>query len=109
MNQHKRLYLVSYDICDPQRLSRVARCLLRYGYRVQYSVFATEQTPEGLKRVLSELAELIDPKEDDIRAYPVQAQGEVTLMGQQLFPDDVMLLRDGHNLLQLRAKPKDVD
>ena len=32
-------YLVSYDICDPKRLRRVARSLEGFGVRLQYSVF----------------------------------------------------------------------
>ncbi len=32
-------YLVSYDICDPKRLRRVARALEGFGVRLQYSVF----------------------------------------------------------------------
>jgi len=32
-------YLVSYDICDPIRLRRVARALEGFGVRLQYSVF----------------------------------------------------------------------
>ncbi len=32
-------YLVSYDICDPKRLRRVAKILEGFGTRLQYSVF----------------------------------------------------------------------
>jgi len=32
-------YLVSYDICHPKRLRRVARALEGFGVRLQYSVF----------------------------------------------------------------------
>ena len=32
-------YLVSYDICDPKRLRKVARSLEGFGVRLQYSVF----------------------------------------------------------------------
>ncbi|HXH04220.1 MAG TPA: CRISPR-associated endonuclease Cas2 [Candidatus Competibacteraceae bacterium] len=96
-----QLYLICYDIADPQRLARVARYLERRACRVQYSVFAAQTRPERLARWLEELKVLIEPRVDDIRAYPLPAAADVALLGGQLFPDDILLIRDGHNLLRL--------
>ena len=46
---------------------------------------------------------LIDPREDDVRANPLPKTGEVALLGTQMFPDDVLLVRDGRNVFRLGA------
>lgn len=97
----ERLYLICYDIADPRRLNRVARRLQRVACRVQYSVFAGQFSAPRLARLLDELADLIDPREDDIRCYPLPSEGDVAMLGRQMFPDDVLLIRNGHNLLRL--------
>lgn len=104
---HRRLYLVCYDIADPQRLARIGRFMSKRAFRVQYSVFVLQSTPSGLDRLLEELARMIDRREDDVRAYPLPGKGEVALLGQQMFPPDVMLIRDGHNVFRLNAKEED--
>lgn len=38
----RRFYMVSYDISDDKRRTRIARALLDYGDRVQYSVFCCQ-------------------------------------------------------------------
>ncbi len=97
----RRLYLISYDIADPHRLARVARCLEHDACRVQYSVFVGEFRRAELEALLARLARLIEPRADDIRAYPLPGVAEVALLGRQMFADEVMLLRDGRNVLRL--------
>jgi CRISPR-associated protein Cas2 len=55
----RQWYLVSYDVRDPARLRRVARHLLGYGERVQYSVFRCRLSKRGQARLLWELARII--------------------------------------------------
>lgn len=98
------LYLIAYDIADPKRLNRVARFLTKHAVRVQYSVFVTDLKQTELEELLHDLEELIDLHLDDVRAYPLPASGEVALMGRQIFPKDIMLLRNGQNLLRLNAE-----
>ncbi|MDX1606543.1 MAG: CRISPR-associated endonuclease Cas2 [Candidatus Competibacterales bacterium] len=105
----RALYLIAYDIADPHRLNRVARFLTKCAVRIQYSVFAAEFTRTQLDDTLEGLRALIDPREDDIRAYPLPRVGQVALMGRQLFPDDILLLRDGYNLLRLRIQTRSQD
>ncbi len=101
MSASERLYLIAYDIADPQRLNRVARFMCKHACRVQYSVFVIQITPARLNLLLEALAELIEPAEDDVRAYPLPRECEVALLGRQLFPDDVLLIRNGRNVLRL--------
>ena len=96
------LYLICYDIREPRRLTRVAKYLSRVGHRVQYSVFAAELSSAALDSILADLQDLIEVREDDVRAYSVPAITDVTLLGRQIFPEDIMLVQDGRNLLHLR-------
>lgn len=98
----RTVFLICYDIREPRRLARVATYLTRVGHRVQYSVFAAELTIAALDAVLGDIAELIDCQEDDVRAYSVPAVTDVTLLGRQVFPEDIMLVRDGKNVLRLQ-------
>lgn len=107
----RSLYLVCYDIADPRRLARIARCLTRVATRVQYSVFIGEFSERELDALVSELEALIDPRLDDIRCYPLPDECEVAMLGRQIFPEDILLIRDGRNLLRLgpaARRPPDI-
>ena len=97
----KRLYLFAYDIADPGRVGRVGRFMSQRACRVQYSVFVARLSKSGLGQILEELKEIIDPKQDDIRAYPLPGTGEVTLLGQQFFAIDTLLAHNDHCRLEL--------
>jgi CRISPR-associated protein Cas2 len=58
--------LVSYDICDPKRLRRVARALEGFGVRLQYSVFECALDPLRLAQLKSALHPLLNHDEDQI-------------------------------------------
>lgn len=63
--------VVSYDIVDDKRRSRIMKTLEGYGPRVQYSVFECELRPADLDRLLNRLRTLIQVESDDIRCYPL--------------------------------------
>lgn len=94
-----RLHLICYDIADPKRLVRVHRYLRESGLPLQYSVFSLMMTRRQCSRLLRDLRDLIDRREDDVRVYPLPANGERINLGRQLFPDDVLLLEGGGDLL----------
>ncbi len=98
LNQPLR-YLIAYDIRNPKRLVRVHRYLRRQGMPVQYSVFTTQLTQRKLARVTAGLETIIDSRADDVRIYPLPTRLEAHLLGRQLFPDDVLLLDGGINLI----------
>ena len=98
------LYLIAYDITDPQRLNRIARFLSKHAIRVQYSVFAADLRRRALDDVQDGLNALIDRRTDDIRIYPLPRDGEVALLGRQIFPEDILLLHNGYNVLRLNAE-----
>ena len=98
LNQPLR-YLIAYDIRQPKRLIRVHRYLRRQGLPVQYSVFTAQLTQRKLARVMDGLQAIIDSRVDDVRIYPLPTRLDASLLGRQLFPDDVMLLDGGINLI----------
>lgn len=97
----QKLYLIAYDIAEPRRLGPVARHLCKVASRVQYSVFVAQLSKAQLLLLLSELEEIIDPEQDDIRAYPLPASGDVTLIGEQFFLTNTLLVQNGHSKLAL--------
>lgn len=61
--------VVSYDIVDDRRRTRVCKTLKDFGTWVQYSVFECELDAAALKRLGDRLERLIEKKEDSVRFY----------------------------------------
>lgn len=64
-------WIVSYDIPNDKRRSKVAKILEGYGRRAQYSVFECEISGEQPDHLEQALKRVIDPEEDDVRFYPM--------------------------------------
>jgi len=94
-----RLCLICYDIREPKRLQRVHRYLRESGLPVQYSVFTSRLTRKQQDRMSRGLRALIDERADDVRIYPLPEHGERHYLGRLLFPEDVMLLDQGGDLM----------
>ena len=68
------LCIVSYDIPDDRRRTRLHKKMKDFGVRVQYSVFECVINKKIIyERMMSTIAEVIDPVEDSVRVYPVCA------------------------------------
>ena len=80
------MILVSYDIPSNKRRRKVAKALLRFGRRVQYSVFLIDRPTTVLPAILSALRPLLDPTQDDVRIHPICAtcESKQELLGQAL-------------------------
>ena len=89
-----RLHLLSYDIANPKRLGRVHRYMRKVGVPIQYSVFVFSANAKGVTSVVKGLKRIINPKEDDIRIYPLPRRLDVAHRGRQVFPPGVRLLMD---------------
>lgn len=87
----RKHWLLAYDIADHRRLSRVHRYLRQRGIALQYSVFGLEHSDRELRTVLDDLALLIDPRADDIRAYHIPPRCKVWALGQQALPEGIEL------------------
>ncbi|NJN48114.1 MAG: CRISPR-associated endonuclease Cas2 [Candidatus Competibacteraceae bacterium] len=88
---------------DPKRLNEVARYLNKFAWRVQYSVFVGQFHENSIDAILRGLETIIDSRLDDVRCYPLPHKAEVALLGQQMFPPDILLVQDGINVLRLGA------
>ena len=85
----RKIYLVAYDICDPERLRRVAKKMQGYGDRLQYSVFACPLSPVEKKLMMAAMGELINHNEDrvmvvDLGPQKGKAKEKVEFIGQRV-------------------------
>ncbi|TKB74301.1 MAG: CRISPR-associated endonuclease Cas2 [Nitrospira sp.] len=62
----RRLYLVTYDICDPKRLRLVFKTMKGFGERLQLSVFQCDLPAMDLVRMKADLSEIINHAEDQV-------------------------------------------
>ncbi|HRS72679.1 MAG TPA: CRISPR-associated endonuclease Cas2 [Anaerohalosphaeraceae bacterium] len=63
--------VIGYDCTDDKRRLKIAKILLDYGYRVQYSVFEADLDQPLLDELIKRLAKVIHPGEDSIRIYHI--------------------------------------
>lgn len=68
------MLLVTYDIPNDTRRTRLAKRLEQLGQRVQYSVFILRN--RDLQEVCSVIEFLIDPEEDNVRIHPIDQDAE---------------------------------
>ncbi len=62
----RRVYLITYDICDARRLRKIFRCLRNWGDHLQYSVFECHLTATDLLRCKAQISEIINHGEDQV-------------------------------------------
>ena len=85
-------WLVAYDIADPKRLQRVHKAIRKAAEPVQYSVFRIVATRKVVVHLMDELHPLIDPRRDDIRAYPLLTTGQHIVYGLTMLPAGVLAI-----------------
>ena len=82
------LYLVCYDVSDDKRRTNIAKILLAYGDRVQYSVFEVMiQSKSQFNALCEQLQKIVDEEQDaDVRLYPLcgQCGAAVSLKGDSI-------------------------
>lgn len=76
--------VISYDVTDDKRRTKIMNTLAGHGRRVQYSVFECELRPDVLEKLVRRLQALIDTNQDDIRIYPLceNCLGKVQMLGR---------------------------
>ncbi|NIQ05524.1 MAG: CRISPR-associated endonuclease Cas2 [Candidatus Korarchaeota archaeon] len=60
------LYLVCYDISDPDRLRKVHTIMKGFGHSLQYSVFTCHLSKQGKTELIASLDKTINHQEDRI-------------------------------------------
>jgi len=90
--------IISYDIVNDKRRTKVMKLLKGYGTRVQFSVFECYLSKEEFSKLGRQLRRLIDPTSDSIRCYrlDVTAVRRIQIVGiGQVTPDEAYyLVRD---------------
>jgi CRISPR-associated protein Cas2 len=92
-------YVLTYDVVDDGRRTRLAKYLEARGHRVQYSVFELLATSEELDAILAgaQEARRFDPEADSLRCYPLcgRCMGRAQVFGAApavLTPDRPLVL-----------------
>ena len=83
------IVIVSYDIPDDRRRTRVWKLLKNFGQWMQFSLFECDVTAKDMVELRHRLMQIIKPEDDSIRIYPlceaclknVERIGGVTLHG----------------------------
>ena len=83
-------WLLCYDIADPRRLQRVHRVVCRHATPLQYSVFHTIATRHEILVMLHDIGEHIDPRQDDVRAYPLLTTAQPVTLGRDRLASGIM-------------------
>ena len=65
------LIIVSYDIVNDKRRTKLAKKLCDFGRRVQYSVFECDLSKEQLKEMTQKALKQINLEEDSLRIYRI--------------------------------------
>lgn len=83
-------YIVSYDIADDKRRSKVAKTLKDFGERVQKSVFECLLDKENLQKMINKLEKCIKEDEDSIRIYQLcnECRQEIKIIGKGTVTED---------------------
>lgn len=73
------LVVVSYDVSDDRRRTRIAKAMEDFGVRVQFSVFECELTEERLQKLRKVLMKEMSQTDDSIRFYRLCARDRQTI------------------------------
>lgn len=84
-------WLVTYDIADPRRLSRLFKFLKKHGIPVQYSVFLVEASAAKMGNLIVQIAKMVDQDADDVRAYRLPERAWKVTLGASILPEGIML------------------
>lgn len=75
-------FLITYDIRDPKRWSKVYKIIQKEGLNVQLSCFEVQMSYYMLEKFLDQLAKYIDSKQDSIYAYPISESSFLLKLGK---------------------------
>jgi CRISPR-associated protein Cas2 len=89
MSRHITHAIIAYDITCPRRLQKVYRKLCGHAMRLQYSVFYFTGTQTQYQACLNDIVPLIDEANDDLRAYPLPANGYQWRLGKATLPEGI--------------------
>jgi CRISPR-associated protein Cas2 len=82
--------VITYDISEDKRRTKIHKVLKSYGQWMQFSVFECDLTETQYARLRSRLSKLIKPEQDSIRFYFLCAccKDKVERIGGEQVRDD---------------------
>ena len=75
----RKIYLVTYDICDDKRLRTVFKTMRNWGDHLQYSVFECQLNDVDLLKLKEQLKQIINSTQDQVlfvNLGPAAGRGE---------------------------------
>ena len=85
----KHAFVIGYDIACPRRLQHVHREMCKHAAPLEYSIFLLVGGQADKDRCLAKVLALIEPREDDVRCYPLPARGFQGRIGRAGFPQGI--------------------
>lgn len=84
--------VISYDIPDDKRRTKIHKILKSYGQWMQYSVFECDLSATEYAKLRSRLSKLVQPEQDSIRFYFLCrcCQGKVERIGGEQPRDETV-------------------
>lgn len=104
------IWVVSYDVRNNKRRSKVYRMLTGYGRPVQYSVFECHIDGRKCAELEARVRELIKLDEDNVRFYPLDeaTKARVVVLGKfQMTTDDPVVVLTDDAPAVVRVRPDD--
>ena len=86
----KREFVIGYDISHPKRLIKAHRAVINHAVPIEYSIFVLHWTIDDARRCMKTLAQIINPREDDLRCYPLPSRGLQARLGKASLPDGIV-------------------
>lgn len=87
-------FVISYDIKDDKRRTKVCNVLKDFGNHVQYSVFECELKEKDYNKMLSKILPLIDKNSDSLRIYSLceTCKKKITVYGvNNILEEDILI------------------
>ena len=89
----RRLYLVTYDICEPKRLRKVFKTMQGFGEHLQLSVFQCDLTAIDRIEMQAALQKIIDPEDDKVLIIDLGGSDPYPVKSFQVLGKQVELVR----------------
>lgn len=86
----KQFIVVTYDISDDKRRTKLHKSLKNYGFAVQESVFECLLSSEKIKKMKMEVKRLIKKQDDAVRFYKLcnLCYGQIHVYGKPVSRDE---------------------
>jgi CRISPR-associated protein Cas2 len=84
----RNLYLAAYDITEPRRLAAALKLVRAYASGGQKSAHEIHLTDAERRRLLDDMARLLDAGEDSFVLVRLDPRARVETLGRAIAPDD---------------------